>query len=1002
MSMKRILFLILLLTSMVLSGQDLPQLLKERGEVSFIFTMKDKSELTVLTELISIDRVDGLQVRAYANTAQFLRFSGMGYDIQLLPPAGEGVEVVMRDEITLSPSTVWNFYPTYPAYESLMAQFQSNFPGICRLDTLATLASGRRLLALKISDNVATDEPEPEFFYSSSIHGDETTGYILLMHLADYLLTNYGTNPEATELVDNMEIYICPLTNPDGTYYGGNSTVTGARRGNVNNIDMNRNYPDPQNGPHPDGNAWQAETVAFMDFAAQSHFVAGANFHGGVEVVNYPWDTWATLHADNSHYVLISREYADTVHLHAPSGYMDYLSNGVTNGYAWYEVNGGRQDYMNYFHHCKEITIEISDVKLLPSSQLLAHWDYNWRSLILFLKQARYGVHGVVTSQSSGLPVEARVFINGHDNNGSEVYSSATVGDYHRLLKAGTYTLEFSAPCYQTQSIPNIVVTDYGSVSLNVQMLPAVGAVTSAVTGITSTTAICGGNICDGDTPVTARGVCWSLSANPTVNDQHTSDGSGPGAFISNISGLSPASTYHVRAYATTDAGTVYGSDIRFKTSCGTVTAFPWTEDFENGGIIPTCWTQQQINSSGINWTFITGSGNSHPATAHSGSYNACLKDNNTADNKTRLITPTMNLANLPQPVLKFWHTQAVWYNDQDVLSVYYRTSPTGSWTLLTSYTTSITTWTQRTLTLPNPTSGYAIAFEGNAKYGYGICIDDVELSSSCSQILPVSVSISPDANPVVPGTAVTFTAIPVNGGPAPSFQWNKNGQQVAGATSAVYSDLPVDQDYYTCVLTSGLACVSGNPAVSDTITMHVVDIPLNFNIGNDTVVEGEQLCANAVQNIYIAGNDQVFRVQTGSHVTLIAGQSIHLLPGTLVLNGAFMEGLIRPLGPFCEPLTDLSTSSGATLNVVDQPPRTQWKVFPNPTFGMISISSRYSTGDADISVYDYLGNRLMQIQNVSFNQNVQLSLERFPVGIYYILITERNSQSGYRIIRQE
>lgn len=86
---------------------------------------------------------------------------------------------------------------------------------------------------------------------------------------------------------------------------------------------------------------------------------------------------------------------------------MDYLSNGVTNGYAWYEVNGGRQDYMNYFYHCKEITIEISDVKLLASSQLLAHWDYNWRSLILLLKQARYGVHvSVVTSQATGLPVD--------------------------------------------------------------------------------------------------------------------------------------------------------------------------------------------------------------------------------------------------------------------------------------------------------------------------------------------------------------------------------------------------------------------------------------------------------------------------------------------------------------------------------------------------------------------------------------------------------------------
>lgn len=998
--MRRILSLIFLLASFALSGQDLPQMLKERGEISFVFDIKDKSELADLTEIISIDRVDGLKVRAYANIAQFLRFSKLGYDIQLLPPAGEGVEVLMKDDVLLSPLTVWNFYPTYPAYESLMAQFQSNFPGLCRLDTLTTLASGRRLLVLKISDNVATDESEPEFFYSSSIHGDETTGYILLMHLADYLLTNYGTNPEATELVNNMEIYICPLANPDGTYYGGNSTVTGARRGNANNVDMNRNYPDPQNGPHPDGNAWQAETIAFMDFAAERHFVAGANFHGGVEVVNYPWDTWATLHADNSHYVLISREYADTVHLHAPSGYMDYLSNGVTNGYAWYEVNGGRQDYMNYFHHCKEITIEISDVKLLPSSQLLAHWEYNWRSLILFLKQARYGVHGVVTSQATGLPVEARVFINGHDLHGSEVYSSATIGDYHRLLKAGIYTLEFSAPCFQTQTIPNIAVVDYGSVYLDVQMVPAVGVTTSAVSGITSVTAVSGGNVCEADVPVITRGVCWSLSANPTVNDQHTSDGSGPGTFVSNMSGLSPSSTYHVRAYATTETGTVYGSDIRFKTSCGTVTAFPWTEDFENGGVIPSCLTQQQVNSSGINWTFITGSGNNHPSTAHSGSYNACLKDNTSADNKTRLITPPMNLTNLPQPVLKFWHTQAVWYNDQDVLSVYYRTSATGSWTLLTSYTTSITAWTQRTLTLPNPTADYSIAFEGNAKYGYGICIDDVEITSSCSQILPVSVAIIPDANPVAPGTTVTFTATPVNGGANPSFQWKKNGQSVSGATLAVYTDLPSDQDYYTCVLTSGLACVSGNPAVSDTVTVYVTDVPQNLSIGNDTVEDGEQVCADALQNINIAGNDQIFKVEPVSQVTLIAGHSIHLLPGTLILQGAFLEGLIRPYGPFCEPSTDRGFSSGIHHLTGKNPSNNQWRVFPNPTNGMINISSNRSGVEAEINLYDYLGNRLVNIRNATFDHDVQLSLERFPAGIYHVLIKDRNGQAGFRIIR--
>ena len=90
-----------------------------------------------------------------------------------------------------------------------------------------------------------------------------------------------------------MEIYITPLANPDGTYHGGNNTVSGAWRGNANGIDLNRNYWDPADGQHPDGEVWQTETIANMNFMAAHHFVISANFHGGAEVVNYPWDTWS-------------------------------------------------------------------------------------------------------------------------------------------------------------------------------------------------------------------------------------------------------------------------------------------------------------------------------------------------------------------------------------------------------------------------------------------------------------------------------------------------------------------------------------------------------------------------------------------------------------------------------------------------------------------------------------------------------------------------------------
>jgi PKD repeat protein len=191
-------------------------------------------------------------------------------------------------------------------------------------------------------------------------------------------------------------------------------------------------------------------------------------------------------------------------------------------------------------------------------------------------------------------------------------------------------------------------------------------------------------------------------------------------------------------------ASNAYGNNTKVKSNyinavnCF-ITTFPWTEGFENGGAIPACWSQEYITTPGLNWTFVTGNGASNPSAAHTVTYNACLKDASSADNKTRLISPPINLNLISSPTLTFWHTQPVWASDQDVLTVFYRTSSTGAWTQLATYTSSITTWTQRTIVLPNSSTEYYINFEGNAKYGYGVCIDDVSITGTTSYLLSVT-----------------------------------------------------------------------------------------------------------------------------------------------------------------------------------------------------------------------------------------------------------------------
>jgi hypothetical protein len=93
---------------------------------------------------------------------------------------------------------------------------------------------------------------------------------------------------------------------------------------------------------------------------------------------------------------------------------------------------------------------------------------------------------------------------------------------------------------------------------------------TYGITNITETSATGGGNvISDGGAPVTARGVCWSKYSNPTIDDSHTTDGSGLGEFSSNISGLTKDTPYAVRAYATNSEGTAYGTEEIFTATVG-------------------------------------------------------------------------------------------------------------------------------------------------------------------------------------------------------------------------------------------------------------------------------------------------------------------------------------------------------------------------------------------------------------------------------------------------
>jgi hypothetical protein len=258
-------------------------------------------------------------------------------------------------------------------------------------------------------------------------------------------------------MVNSTSIWINPLANPDGTYAGGNTSVSGATRYNGNNIDINRNFPNPVGGNHPDGESWQPETERMMAVASARQFTLSANFHGGAELLNYPWDSWTSgvnASPDDLYWQHICREYVDSIHTHSPADYMIDQNNGITNGGDWYVVYGSRQDYMNYYKHCREITVEMSHTKLLPTTELLNFWNYNFRSLFFYIKEASNGFSGVITDNRTGNVISATVSVVGHDRDNSEVISSAIFGDYYRPMQAGTFSVEIRASGYVTRVVP--------------------------------------------------------------------------------------------------------------------------------------------------------------------------------------------------------------------------------------------------------------------------------------------------------------------------------------------------------------------------------------------------------------------------------------------------------------------------------------------------------------------------------------------------------------------
>jgi hypothetical protein len=399
----------------------------------------------------NVTRTDDGRWLVRANVSDLERADIERFDREIYKLRNLARETALRDRA----------WPTWDEYVAQMQAIAAAHPNICRLVSIGQSVQGRDIWFMKISDNPDVQEDEVEFKFSSSLHGDEVTGMDLCIRLINYLTDNYGIDPTATDYINNMEIWICPHSNPDG--------YVAQTRYNAHGVDLNRTFPDPITDPNDSPAGHEPEVQHFMNLGYPHRFALSANYHGGSLVMNYPWDCQAAYTPDDLLLKNISLGYS---YRNPPMWNSTEFVHGVTIGWAWYIIHGGMQDWCYNWRSDFDITIEVSTTKWPSWSLMDQFWIENKDAMLYYMGRANIGIRGIVTDSQSGVPLSATVDVT---QIGKTIQTDPDVGDYHRMLEPGTYTLQVTSFGYQAQTIPGIVVVDGPATRRDVQLVRTPG-----------------------------------------------------------------------------------------------------------------------------------------------------------------------------------------------------------------------------------------------------------------------------------------------------------------------------------------------------------------------------------------------------------------------------------------------------------------------------------------------------------------------------------------------
>lgn len=897
-----------------------------------------KEDVKRLNDLnVSIDYVntETQTIIAYTrNEQEYNLLVSSGFTAEVIPNLAKEYAMQLWDETKESNDPLRAYY-SITEYHTFMQNTAIQFPNICQLVQFGSSIQNRPLYFLKISDNVSVQENEPEVRLISSIHGDEVVGFDLLIRLIQLLTAQYGTNPRITDIVNSTELWICPMLNPDG--------YVAASRFNANGADLNRNFPGPNGIQHPDGMAWQPETLAVMNHGNSNSINLSANFHGGALVANYPWDYTYTLAPDNDLFIQLALTYSinNTSMYNSP-----YFPQGITNGAQWYIVNGGLQDWVYAYNGAFDITIEVSDIKWPNASTLDSYWNLNQESILSYIEAVQKGIHGTVTN-AMGQPLDATIQIN---TPGIDIKTDPDVGDYHRMLLPGTYTLTAISSGYQSSSV-TLYLPDNTSLIHNFVLNPI--SYSSYVGTVIDLNGI----------PISNVSIDMSFN---TYNYQTQTDANGQFFFDS-----VPEEVFNIKLIK--ESFGIYSNQIDVAAQSGNnifvLPAPVFYDDFEAG---LGNWTVQSP------WGIVNQNGDNVLTDSPAGNYG------NNVNNSARLTNP-INLANYSNQILSFDIKYAL-ENNYDYLYVQGSNNGT-SWQTLTQFTGTQQNWEKVILDISNYATNFYLRFRLISDYSLnldGVYIDNVMISG-LSQVQTVYGDT--DSNWIINLKDIqNILEYSVGLNPIPaidSYPWQAFRIEAADvdndglitATDAYYIYNRLENYESPFPVQTGLVYPFVDPGLSITASQNSVYVNFNdqnnlramtLTFSSDDNIEFSELIWNpANQNIITSAN-----LSTNT-VSVLCKEDADIVSNLLILNSNNISEVTHCNGLVNNLPVNLDIQITNLDNVVVTPILTQLMTnYPNPfnpeTHIRFSLTKAYTK--VKIDIFNAKGQLVRKLLNKELN----------------------------------